>query len=557
MNDLYEKIEKIAKKESGNNLHTINDLFYLCKNTINDGNVSKGLDYCKKFKKLIDRLMNNETNIHKKELYDKIFDILVLETPYSLDSYFQALEWDRPLKAKFYLPRRNTLMKHGVIQALEDLLIHDNLDELFLSMPPRIGKTTLCVFAISWLLGVEPDSTNLYSSNSGTLTQTFYAGVHTILNDEYTYAWHKIFPNVKFNARNMCSAKDTWLDTGKSKRYHSFTARSIDGSLNGACDCDRLLIADDLVSGIEEALNLNRLKSLWNKTTSDLLSRAKQRAKILWIGTRWSIYDPIGNRLESGELKFKRSRNIVIPALDENDNSNFDYLCGVGFDSGFYRGKRLTYEDSEDIASWNAIYQGKPIEREGMLFNESTLRTYHGLPEIEPTRKFAFTDVGWGGGDFTSMPILYQFGVDLYCVGWIFDSGDKKITQPRVANAILNHLLTSVRFEKNNGGEGYRDDIAKLLDEKGYKCNLTCALASNQITKETKIFEHAPDIRAIYFLAPELRDNDYRRAMENLCAYTIRGKNKHDDAPDSLAGACDMANEIIKKVGFEIMQRLF
>lgn len=557
MVNLYYTVEKIAKKESGNNLQTINDLFYVCKNTIDEGDVKLGLQYCKAYKKLLGNFINNETNTHKNELYNKIFDVLVLESPYSFDSYFQALEYNRPLEQQFYLPRRNTLLKHGVIQALEDLLIWDKVDELFLSMPPRVGKTTLACFVITWLVGYKSDRTNLYGSNSGTLAQTFYAGVHTILSDGFTYNWQKIFPNVKFNKQTMCSAKDTWLDTGKNKRFHSFTARSIDGSLNGACDCDCLLVGDDFVSGIEEALNLLRLQALWKKVDSDFLSRAKQRAKKWWIGTRWSINDPIGIRLESAEVT-ERSVNIVIPALDENDHSNFNYLYGVGFDDAYYVNRRKSYEDNNDMASWNAIYQGRPVERDGLLFTPATTRTYNNvLPQTEPTRRFAYVDVAWGGGDFVAMPIIYQYENELFCVGWIFDNNDKKITEPRVALAIINHKLTSVKFEKNNGGEGYRDDVGRALDRMAYKCNLTTGLATNQKSKEVKIFEHAPSIREIYFLAPEYWDEDYRRAMNNLYSFTISGKNKHDDAPDALAGVIDMANETVRTVKIEIMQRLF
>ena len=556
--DLFRQIEKIAKKESGNNLQTINDLFYLCKNTIDEGNVKLGLQYCKRFKELLGDFIKNETNIHKNELYEKIFDVLVVESRYSFDSYFQALEYNRPLQEQFYLPRRNTLMKHGVIQALDDLLINDKIDELFLSMPVRVGKSTLAVFVITWLAGYESNSTNLYCSNSGILAQTFYAGVHTILSDSFTYNWQKIFKNVKFDKNSMCNSKDTWLDTGKNKRFHTFTARSIDGSLNGAVDCDRLQIGDDFVNGIEEALNLLRLQSLWRKVESDYMSRGKQRTKKWWIGTRWSLYDPIGIRLESVGENNPRVRNIVIPALDENDHSNFDYLYGVGFNDDYYKARRKSYQDNDDMASWNAVYQGKPIERDGLLFSPSQIKTFNGiLPSGEPTRKFAYVDVGWGGGDYTSMPIIYKYDNVLYCVDVVFDNGDKKITQPKVANMITRYGLGSVRFEKNNGGEGYKDDIERVLKDIGYKVNLTTAYATNQKSKEIKIFEHAPSIRDIYFLDSDKRSDEYRRFMDCLCSFTIKGKNKNDDAPDSLAGAVDMDNEIVQKVAIEVFQRLF
>ena len=344
------------------------------------------------------------------------------------------------------------------------------------------------------------------------------------------------------------------------KRYHSFTARSIDGSLNGAVDVSSfgLLVSDDLVSGIEEALNVARLKTLWHKVSSDMLSRAKQKAKILWIGTRWSIYDPIGVRLNSGELDSKRYRNLVIPALDDNDESNFTYLYNVGFDTDFFRGKRLTYEEADDIATWNALYQNSPIERSGLLFPLEELRVYEGeLPDVQPTNKYAFVDIGWGGGDYTCMPIIYQYEADLYCVDIVFDNGNKKITQPKIVNAIMKHNLMRVKFEKNNGGDGYKEDVGRLLQEKHSNCLLTSAFASNQQTKEMKVFNHAPEIKQIHFLAPAKRSIEYRKAIEQLCSFTIQGKNKHDDCPDALAEVCEMINEVVKKVEYQVFQRFF
>lgn len=561
MADLFNQISNIAIRENGNNPQTINDLFYLCKNSLVNGDKKQGLAYCKRLKDLIDTFLTSPKCTNKARIHDKLFEILVLETPYSLDSYFQALEWDRPIKEQFYLPRRNTLMKHGVIQALEDLVINDKLDELFLSMPVRTGKSTLMVFLMSWVLGMNSNLANLYVSNSGILVGAFYDGINTILTDEYTYCWHKIFTKATFDKRTMCNAKETYLDVDRKKRYHSFTARSIDGSLNGACDVsnDGLLISDDLVSGIEEAMNTMRLKTLWQKVSSDMLTRGKQGAKILWIGTRWSIYDPIGVRLQSAEIEHKRVKNIVIPALDDNDESNFEYLYNVGFSTEYYRAKRLSYEESDDVATWNAIYCNSPIERSGLLFPTESIRTYNGaLPDVPPTNIYAFVDVGWGGGDYTCMPIIYQYDGEYFCPEIVFDNGNKKITQPKIVEAIIRHKIPRVKFEKNNGGEGYKDEVGKLLEQRGVvNCVLTSAYASNQQAKEMKIFNHAPEIKDINFLAPQDRPLEYRKAMEQLQSFTIQGKNKHDDCPDALAEVCEMINEIVKKVSYQVFERFF
>ena len=554
---LYNSLEKIAKKESGNNLHTLEDLFCVCENSYNTCDVKFSLHLSHRFRRLLGDFIENKTNIHKADVDEMIFQVLVLESRWSFDSYFQALEYNRPVEEQFYLPRRNTLMKHGVIQALEDLLIWDNIDELFLSMPPRVGKTTLGNFVVSWIVGFEPAKANLYCSNSGTNTKAFYVGLYSILTDDYTYNWKKIFPHTKFDKLSMCDAKETCLDTGIIKRYHSFTARSIDATLNGACDCNRLLIADDLVDGHQEAMNFTRLHDLWCKVDTDLLSRAKESAKIWWIGTRWSINDPIGVRLNTIDETI-RIRNIVIPALDENEESNFDYLYGVGFSTTYYKRRKNSFEMNNDMSSWLAVYQGEPIEKEGLLFYEDQWRTYNGvLPDVPPTRKFAYCDVAWGGGDFVAMPIIYQYDTDFFCVGWIYDSHDKKVTQPRVANAIKTHGLGSVKFEKNNGGDGYRENVGKLLNEMKVKCNLTSDYANNTMAKNTRIFEEAPSIREIIFLDKELRDKEYEMAMNNVCAFSMSGKKQHDDAPDSLAGAMKMANEVIEQVTIKIFQRPF
>jgi predicted phage terminase large subunit-like protein len=560
MSELFYQVCNIARKENGNNLQTINDLFYLCKNELEKGDKNKGLKYCKSLKNLIDDLIKGQKCLNKAKIYNKIFDILVLETPYSFDSYFQALEWERPVEEQFYLPRREVLMKHGIIQALEDLIINDKLDELLISLPVRVGKTTLANLVVSWIVGVRPNEANLYCSNSGIICNAFYEGIKTILDDDYTYQWSKIFPKVKFNPREMCNAKDTQLDTGKIKRYHSFTARSIDGTLNGSVDVSNggILIADDMCSGIEEAMNVNRLRSLWLKVNSDMLSRAKQKAKILWIGTRWSIYDPIGVRLNMLENGNSRWKNIVVPALDENDESNFNYLYNVGFDTEYYRNKRATYESSDDIASWKAIYQGEPIERSGLLFPIEEEKTFDGeLPDVLPTNKYAFCDIAWGGGDYTCMPIVYQYGSDGYVVDFVFDNNNKKITQPKVVERIIKYDLPRVKFEKNNGGDGYKEDVGRLLKERNFPCLLVSGFASNQQTKEMKIFNHAPEIKQFYFLTPSKRSNEYSRAMEQLHSFTIQGKNKHDDCPDALAEICEMINEIVKKTSYQVFERFF
>jgi len=473
-----------------------------------------------------------------RELYKKTF---LLAAPHRFDDYMIYLEYNRTPSERFYQPRRKRLKV--VVDAMQDLT-DDELDELFVSMPPRIGKTTLCMFYITWMIGRNPEGTNLYSAFSDTITSGLYEGVLEVITDNYTYNWGKIF-NQDIARTN---SKKYTIDIERKKRYPSLTCRSLYGTLNGACDCNSILMADDLLSGIEEAMNMDRLNSAWSKVDNNLLPRAKESAKVIWVGTRWSLFDPIGKRLsvlESND-KFSNHRYKVLdlPALDENDESNFDYDYGVGFSTDYYHKRRASFENNNDMASWLAQYMAQPIERDGALFTPNEMNFYNGvLPQGEPDRVYAAVDVAFGGGDYLSMPICYEYGDVCYVHDWVFNNGDKKVTQPLVTAKVNEHKLDACQFEANNGGAGYKDDIERILkDQYQYRLNITSRSAPTNKRKEQRIFDKSPEIRELYFLESGKRSKEYELAMKNLYSFKMIGKNKNDDAPDSLAMLIDMKN---------------
>ena len=226
------------------------------------------------------------------EFFDLYKKSCLFEAKYDLDSYLQYIEIDRDPKDRFYLPRRDILRSD--VKALQDLT-DGKLDELFLAKPPRVGKTSLLMFYTTWLIGRDSEKSNLYSAYSDVITKAFYNGVLETIQDPDTYLWADVFPDAKLVQTN---AQDETLNIDRKKRYPSLTCRSLYGTLNGACDCNGVLITDDLIGGIEEALNPDRMIAAWSKVDNNLLTRAKEGAKILWVGTRWSIIDPAGIRME-------------------------------------------------------------------------------------------------------------------------------------------------------------------------------------------------------------------------------------------------------------------
>ena len=486
-------------------------------------------------------------------LYRSSYDLTAREV---FDDFMLALEWNRPAEEQFWLPRREKLM--GVCEALQSLE-EGKLDELFLSLPPRVGKTTLILFFLLWVMLRDSERSNLYASYTESVVNTFYGGLIEILDDPYTYRWKELFPLSSVASTN---AKDNLLNLDRKKRYASLTARSLYGTLNGACDCNGYLIGDDLHSGIEEALNKALLDKAWGRVTNNLIPRAKEGAKLLWIGTRWSLYDCIARRIELLEkdpsFEKRKFRIFNLPALDEDEHSNFEYLYGVGFSADHYKRIRATFERSDDVASWDAQYMGSPIERSGTLFDPSALRYFNGvLPEVEPDKIFMTVDPAWGGGDYVAAPCIVQYGFDLYVVDVVFNNGDKKITQPKIVQMAMKQNVGIMYIEGTRVTSSYADGVSDLLNSKGYRLNLqtTTKHWGGGGGKAQRIYNVAPDIKErMIFLEEKKRSKEYQQFMMNVFAFTIEGKVKHDDAPDSLAMAVQMDNSFVKA---EIYKRPF
>lgn len=446
------------------------------------------------------------------------------------DSYCIYLEWNRAPQKKFYLPRRKVL--YPLVQDLQDLA-DGKIDFLGVSMPPRTGKSTLCIFFMTWLMGKNPDTANVMSGHSDKLTDAFYREVLTILTDNETYLWADVFPTVRLVDT---SAKNETIDLNRKKRFPTFTARSIGGTLTGAVEIGEggCLYVDDLIEDLEESLNPDRLQAKYDAYLNQLKDRKKEGAKELMVGTRWNVLDPLG-RIQQQYADNPRYRFRVIPALNEKGESNFVYDYGVGFTTEYF----LDMKASIDDATWCAKYMGRPYVREGLLFPADELRYYNGtLPDGEPY-KVAVCDVAWGGGDSLAMVFAYVYGSDVYIHDVIFNKGDKTVTQPVIIGRAKQLMPNKIRFEANNGGGEYADAINERLRSDGVHINIIARKAPNNQSKMGRIIQFSPDIKKFYFRDAKNRSQEYQAFMDELTMFSQAGKNAHDDAPDSLAMLAD------------------
>lgn len=477
-----------------------------------------------------------------KPEWDEIYwQAMLWEAPELFESYLFYMEKNRAQKRKFYAPRRRAL--RTVVDDLQDL--EDGKIEFYgLSLPPRIGKSTMCIFFISWIMGKRPNSHNAMSGHSGILADGFYGEIlNLITTQEYTFG--EIFPFAKLEKKSA-DKKEVNLD--KPDRFATLTCRGIDGTWTGSVDIssDGYLYVDDLVRDRTESLSPTRLANRYQDYLNVLVDRKNDGAKELMVGTRWNVFDPLG--IVERENKYNpKYRFRKIPALNENDESNFDYDYGVGFSTQYYINMRERLEKPE----WMAKFQQNPFIREGLLFPENELHYFDGTIPEGDYKIVSAIDPAFGGGDSVSMPIcLVHENGKKYIIDWLHNKGSLKITIPLVGDKIIRHDIVDVKFEKNNGGELYCKNVqADLVERKYNHCHCYTKFAPVKLSKEEKINAYADFIKDNFlFLLPNRnisidddgvrfvykRSDEYDKAIDEMTIFTSEGKNDHDDSCDAL-----------------------
>lgn len=459
------------------------------------------------------------------DLYNKALLFLAQEHK-DFDSYLLYVEKNRDPEDRYYQPRRNKI--YWLVQKMQRL-IDDELDILSISMHPGTGKTTLGEFFISFVMGHYPNTPNLMSSHSGFMTRMFYDAVLNIITSN-EYCWSDVFPDIVFEGNN---AKEETINLGRWQPFKTLTCRPIRGSLTGVTRCEGFLYVDDLVSGIEEALSIDRLDKLYGEYTTDLKSRKKKKAKEIHIATRWSVHDVIG-RLERMYEGNPRAEFIAVPDIDpQTGKSNFDYDYDVGFDEKYFHDMEMSMDD----VSYRCLYKSDPIEREGILYHPTELQRYiGGLPDREPDSILAICDTKDTGTDYNFLGVFYQYGDRYYLEDLVFKNIDPGTLDELNSDMLVKHHVQQAQFESNKEGSRTANEVERLVKAKGGRCHITKKYTTQN--KETKIIVNSSWVKE-HVIFKDITEyepkSDYGVMMSFLCSYTQLGKNKHDDAPDTLA----------------------
>ncbi len=472
---------------------------------------------------------------------------LLFDGRFDFDCAFRFAEWDRPIERKFYEPRRKQLLPAvRALQRLEERKIR----RLLIMAPPGIGKSTLAIAFMVWTGLRHPFLNILGVSNNNDFLKGTYGEVLNMLDPDGEYRWREIFPGIRIVGTNA-EGRRIDLETRKP-RFQTFQFGSIESKLAGKYRATNLLYCDDLVGNLEQAMNMGLMDKLWGAYTTDVRQRGQGDWAELMIQTPWSLHDPI-DRLERLLENDPETEVLKMPAMNENDESNFNYPYGLGFTTEAYREQR----DYMDDASWRALYMCQPIEREGQLYDPTELKRYFELPEREPDVVFAVVDTKETGPDYCACPIIYRYGDEFYVDKWICDNGNPDIIEDRIAQAFVDRGVKMARFESNRGGTLFAGNVQSKVKDKGGHTKITTKW--NQTNKDTRIITRAGWVKDHCLFKDEslyTQDKEYRRAMDMLCSYNMAGKNKHDDVPDVMADVADYV-ETMSISSISVAKRLF
>lgn len=465
------------------------------------------------------------------EIIERFYSVLLLEAQNkNVDSFFRYIERKRDPKERFYMPRRKQFLKIGLVDALQGM-IDDKYDILCISLIPGAGKTTIEKFFNAAIIGWYPKDFNLFYSHSGDITRMYYDGMYDIVTNADEYAWNEIFPNLHVTSTN---AKTEQFNVGKYKPFPSVQCTSVGSKNAGKVRASKFLLVDDMIGGIEEAMNPIILDKLWNKYAVDARQRKIQdsegkNCKEIHIATRWSVHDVIG-RIQNMYEGNPRVKTIAVPDIDPiTEESNFDYEFS-GFTKEFFEDQQLLMDD----ISYRCLYKQEPIEREGLVFTEDKIRRYLNLPHGDPEIITAQCDTKGKGTDYFVLPVLQKYGDDYYCVDAVCDNtADYEMQYENAANILVNNEVQECEFERNAGGDRVAMEVNKRVEAKGWICNITDM--PTETNKEARIFQCSNWILQHVIFKDESMyspKEPYGIMMSLLKRYSASGKKQLDDVPD-------------------------
>lgn len=413
------------------------------------------------------------------------------------------------------------------------------LRKLIVSVPPQHGKSVGATTLLpAYMLGLNPDMRIAIASYSGTLASKFNRRVQRILESR-KYA--EIFPETTIKRGNKPAS---YIRTSDEVEIIGHKGELIsvgrEGSLTGnRVDC---FILDDLYKDAMEAQSPVVRDNCWDWYTSVVRTRMHNTSSELIVFTRWHEDDLIGRLMRSEPCRMLNSWGDI-EAVEEGEwlYLNFEALKasppteidprseGEALWPEQQSAELLMAKRRLDPVRFEAMYQGHPSSREGLLYGDS-FREYDMLPRDIVARS-CYVDTADTGDDYLCA-MSYAIDTDgvIYITDVVYSREAMEHTERLVAAMFAANDTRRAYVESNNGGRGFARSLQRLAPM------VRVEWFHQSGNKEARILSNSATV-----LHTIRMPRDWNMRWPELYAHltTYRRKfraNPHDDAADVLTG---------------------
>jgi hypothetical protein len=423
------------------------------------------------------------------------------------------MDWDF-----FRIKRRFLKAAALVLQKVYEKYIDGECINAAISMPPRSGKSYLTSMFCAWWLGMLPLSSVMRNTCTAALYNKLSYDTRGIVSSP---RYREVFPQIRMSKDK--TNIDGWnINFAKQVSYYG---AGVGGTIIGFGAT--LAISDDLYKSMSDALSaaISDHIKMWKQSAHD--SRKELNCPEIFIGTRWSKDDVIGNAIN--ENKVLTENNIIIAALTDEGKS----FCENVKTTQEY----LKIRQETDQGIWMAEYMQVPIEIDPtrILFPESELKRYKKDDfKFNPITNYSLMMIDpadTGGDDFC---IVYGNVLNelFYVEEIICNNRGVEYNVPAAIDAAVKHVPTLVRIEGVGGWVQTAKDIRTGISDKNP--NIQVLIFCEQMNKVEKIMSQSYFVKTRCVFRSDA-DEEYNRAVTRLTQYIRGKKQQHDDLADVLS----------------------
>ncbi len=431
------------------------------------------------------------------------------------------------MDADFFYSRTFFYEVATLFQQVVDEYKQGNAIAVSVSMPPRAGKSYITSLFSAFWLAQFPDQSVMRNTCTASLYQKFSYDTRNIIR---SIKFREVFPNVELQGdkQNL----DGWnLTTSKQVGYFG---AGVGGTIIGFGA--NLAITDDLYKSMQDALSTttNAFVKLWKESAHD--SRKEKNCPEIYIGTRWTKDDIIGEAMDLNYLV----KSIIIPALID-DRSFCEHVKSTA--------EYLLTKSRVSKSTWSAEYMQDPLNIEGLLLPKDSLR-FGVCPSDNIHFRFSVGDPADTGGDKYSMPFIdvieYDGQIAFYLKDVIHSTAGIEANTHRILDKITTNKTEQIFIESNGVGLAA---VIMLKNMLGVHVKLSPFPSS--INKEVRILSHYEFVQRYFVFDPEKykSDPEYKSFVDDLTSYTKQGDNKNrKDAIDVCCSAAAIIKIKYKKI---------